>query len=110
MGWTAGDFSTPDPRVSDEATGLPPLEEVDPADSILCMAWHASEGIAASPATREPIAVRYLSVRGLVRADRGPDDPHAVEWGQIHIAVPVEAAVDVAAALAKGTTEDLGGV
>jgi hypothetical protein len=92
-----------DPRLSDGATGLPPLEQVDPGDTMLMLAWHASQGIATSPATGATVAVRYLSVRGLMRVD--PADPDAAEWAQVHIAVPVEHAVDVAAALAMGTTE-----
>lgn len=101
-----------DLRLSDAATGLPPLEEVEPADTVLLLGWAASEGLVVSPVTAEPAAVRYLSVRGLamlepdlVGAGRAPNDP---QWVQVHIAVPVEAALDVAAALAKGTTDQLG--
>jgi hypothetical protein len=103
---------TEDPRLSDAATGLPPLEDVEPADTVLLLAWAASEGVALSPVTAAPQAVRFLSVRGLamldpnlVGAGRLPTDP---QWVQVHIAVPVEHALDVAAALAKGTTEQLG--
>lgn len=96
-----------DDRVSDAATGLPPLERVTTADTILLAAFAASAGVAFSPVTKQPIPVRYLSVRGLINAPAS--DGHAVEWGQIHVAVPVEHTLDVAAALAKGSTEDLGG-
>lgn len=89
-----------DPRLSDAATGLPPLEDVDPNDALLVLAWSASVGVATSPATSETVPVRYLSVRGLVRGR--PDDPQSAEWAQFHLAVPVEHAVDVAAALASG--------
>lgn len=96
-----------DPRVTDQATGLPPLEQVDPGDTILLAAYAASEGVAMSPASGQAIPVRYLSVRGLIRGDA--DDPRSAEWGQIHVAVPVEHVMDVCASLAKGSTEDLGG-
>lgn len=87
--------------MSDDATGLPPLDDVEPAAAILVLAWAASEGVATSPYDGATQAVRYLSVRGLVRSAPG-DDPSAVEWAQVHLAVPVEAAVDVAASLASG--------
>lgn len=89
-----------DPRVSDEATGLPPLDQVDPDDTLLVCAWVGGTGVATSPATSETIPVRYLSLRGLTRGRAG--DPHSAEWAQFHVAVPVEHAVDVAAALAAG--------
>jgi hypothetical protein len=94
-----------DDRVSDAATGLPPLERVTREDTILLAAYSASVGVALSPVTRQPIPVRYLSVRGLINAPAGED--HAMEWGQIHVAVPVEHTLDVAAALAKGSTETI---
>lgn len=89
-----------DPRVSDEATGLPPLEQVDPDDTMLVCSWVGSVGVAMVPGRDETIAVRYLSVRGITRGT--PGDPHSAEWAQFHLAVPVEHAVDVAAALASG--------
>lgn len=93
-----------DDRTSDEATGLPPLHIIEPVDTIVLLAWDASEGIVHNPVTGESQAVRYLHVRGI-----GNDENDVITWSQCHIAVPVEHAVDVAAALAKGTTEDLGG-
>lgn len=84
-----------DPRVSDEATGLPPLDEVEPEIALLGMAWAVTEGIVQSPVTEETVAVRYLSVRGLVHGpDGGP-----VEWNQVHIAVPAEALGDLVRSL-----------
>lgn len=97
-----GPFDQDDPRVSDEATGLPPLEEVEDDLAMLVVAWYASEGVAASPLTNEPQAVRYLHARGLVTGKDGTP-----EWAQVYLAVPVEASVELAAALAKGTTEQL---
>lgn len=91
-----------DERVTDEATGLPPIETIDPLNCIVVAAWQASEGIVHNPATGVDIPVRYLSVRGLYN-----ETGNSMYWGQIHIAVPVEHAVDVAADLAKGTTESL---
>lgn len=95
---------TEDPRVSDEATGLPPLENVDPDNALLVCAWVGSVGVAMMPGQDDTIAVRYLSVRGITRGK--PGDPHSAEWAQFHIAVPVEHAVDVAAALASGGAFD----
>lgn len=94
-----------DPRTSDEATGLPPLENVENELAILALVWTASEGVVASPLTEEPQAVRYLHVRGIVAGDGGPDDTPV--WAQAHIAVPFDVAMEMAAALAKGTTEQL---
>lgn len=91
----------PDPRVSDEATGLPPLEEVEHETALLVLAWVGGVGVALSPHTSEATPVRWLHCRGLVRAGAG-SDPNAVEWSQVHLAVPVEHAMDVAAALASG--------
>lgn len=94
-----------DRRTSDEATGLPPLEEVDPDSALLVLAWSASIGVVAIPDEDAPVAVRYLSLRGLTRST--PGDPTKVEWAQFHIAVPVEHAMDVAAALASGGMFDV---
>lgn len=94
-----------DPRVSDEATGLPPLHEVENESSLVVAAWDAGTGMVAHPGLGEPIPVRWLHVRGLVTNEDGD----GVQWAQLHIAVPVEHALDVAAALAKGTPEELGG-
>lgn len=94
-----------DPRVSDEATGLPPLEVIEAETTLVVLAWAASEGIAALTLDGEVKeggeAVRYLHCRGLIEGG-----PSGVEWAQIHLAVPVGSALDVAAALAKGTTEE----
>lgn len=92
-----------DPRLTDEATGLPPLEQVEADHALLVVAWTASAGVATSPLTGAAVPVRFLSVRGLSNGPGGRP-----EWAQVHLAVPVEHAVDVAAALAKGSTEDLG--
>lgn len=93
-----------DARLSDEATGLPPLEDLDGESTMLVMAWNASEGIAMSPLSHATEPVRFLHLRGLSLA---PEDGKP-EWVQVHIAVPVEVCLDVAAALAKGTTTELG--
>lgn len=93
-----------DQAASDEATGLPPLEMVEPELAIYVMAWEAVAGVVATPTAPEPVAVRYLNVRGLVRGRQGPA---SMEWAQVYLAVPVEHALEVAAALAKGTTEEL---
>lgn len=90
---------------SDNTTGLPDLETVDPADSLLLTSWSASEGIVVIPGgDPNGVAVHYLHVRGIANntADGTP------EWAQAFLAVPAHVAADVAAALAKGTTEQLG--
>lgn len=94
-----------DPRLTDEATGLPPLEDLQHEYTIVALAWTASVGVAMSPLDPEPVAVRYLHLRGLVSGEGGPPDNPV--WGQVFVAVPVDAALEVAAALAKGTTEQL---
>lgn len=86
-----------DPRVSDEATGLPPLDELGNDPAMIVLAWASGEGVVSSPHTGEALAVRYVHLRGLIEAPT--DEPHKVEWAQVHIAVPVEHAMDVAAAL-----------
>jgi hypothetical protein len=94
-----------DPRVSDEATGLPPLHELEDDNAMVVVAWDASDGLTAIRADDkigEPVPVRWLHVRGLAR-----DGDNDVSWVQMHIAVPVGSAVEVAAALAKGTTANL---
>src|SRR3954447_4257272 len=97
---------TEDARLSDEATGLPPLSDIEDATTILLLAWDASVGVARSPWTDETQPVRYLHVRGLAQGAEGPSD--VPDWVQVFVAVPVEHALDVAADLAKGSTESLG--
>jgi hypothetical protein len=63
-----------DPRLSDEATGLPPLDELND----------------------DPHPVIYLHVRGL---STNPDDPTGVDWVQAHIAFPRDAVADVISVL-----------
>lgn len=89
-----------DPRCSDQATGLPPLEQIGPDDyPMLVLDWMGGEGIVVSPHTEQTIPVRYLHLRGLVRSD----EPGATaEWVQFHIAVPAEVASLVAATLTAG--------
>jgi len=97
-----------DPRLSDEATGLTPLEQVEDDKALLVLAWHTSEGIAMSQwrnvsgfgGTAQP--VKFLHVRGLVRGEPGGPD---VEWAQAYLAIPSEVAMELAAALVKGTTD-----
>lgn len=91
-----------DPQYSDEATGLPPLADLDQNNAILLRAWHVTEGVA-SVHGNQTQAMRTLHVRGLVRGD-GPAD---IEWGQVFVSVPVELVMEVAADLVKGSTQDL---
>lgn len=92
-------------QLSDEATGLPPLENIENELTILALAWSASEGLVASPLADEPQPVRFLHVRGIIPGDGGPEDTPI--WAQAYIAVPFDVAMEMAAALAKGTTEQL---
>lgn len=96
-----------DDRLSDEATGLPPLEQLEPSDAVLLLAWDASVGIVVSPFTNEDLPVRVLHVRGLSQG-LGTEGEKSPDWVQCFICVPTIHAVDVAAALAKGSTEELG--
>jgi hypothetical protein len=89
-----------DDRLTDTATGLPPLEDVDPNNALLVFSWIGSHGISTVPGTNETIPVRFLSVRGIARGE--DDNPMSPIWSQIHLAVPTMAAVDVAATLATG--------
>lgn len=73
--------------LSDEATGLPPLHLIEPDGSILALRWVLGvEGLVEAPIEPEPMAVRFLSMRGLVLDGEG----QAV-WGQCHIALPAGA-------------------
>lgn len=73
--------------VSDEATGLPPLHEVHPEDAILALSWTlGNEGLVTVPTVDEPMAVRYVSFRGLILDEDGKS-----QYGQIHVAVPTQA-------------------
>lgn len=68
--------------ISDEATGLPPLSEIDADDSIFVVAWQlGSEGLV-NLESEAPVPVRYLSLRGVVKTDDG------AEYSQVHIAFP----------------------
>jgi hypothetical protein len=92
-----------DPRVSDEATGLPPLEELGDDETLVVLAWSSGEGLASNPLAGDvPVAVRYLHLRGVANSDLAAGV--VAEWAQLHIAVPVEVALDVAADLARGST------
>lgn len=73
----------PDP--SDAATGLPPLEDVEPEIALLAVKAAYGEGVVTIPFTDGTTAVRYLSFRGLVQGVA----PSGVEWAQVHIAIPV---------------------
>lgn len=93
-----------DPRVSDEATGLPPLEELGDDETLVVLAWSSGEGLVHNPLADVSVAVRFLHLRGLAN---NSDRPGVVaEWAQTHIAVPVEVALDVAADLARGAPAD----
>ncbi|MGH9094154.1 MAG: hypothetical protein ACRDXE_03240 [Acidimicrobiales bacterium] len=78
---------------SDAATGLPPLDEVGDDPVMLVMACAGGEGLVASPISTE--AVKFLHFRGLV-----PGTDGRPEWAQIHVAIPYQAAMMVAAVLA----------
>lgn len=93
-----------DPRLTDEATGLPPLEEPEMEDDILLvLAWCGGVGVAMSPLTAESVPVRFLHVRGLAMpTDTERAGGATATWAQFHLAVPVDHAVDVASALATG--------
>lgn len=86
-----------DDRLTDEATGLPPLDELGDDEVLVVLAWASGEGLAQLPDSPTPLAVRYLHARGLAKAPDG-----TVEWVQVHLAVPMDHAMDVAVALGGG--------
>lgn len=89
--------------ISDEATGLPPLEELGDDETLIVLAWVGGTGIVQSPHSTEDIPVRYLHARGLaVPTEAEKAQGAEATWVQVHLAVPVDHAVDVAAALASG--------
>lgn len=74
--------------VSDEATGLPPLD--DGGLTVLVLKGGSSSGLVMLPNTEkgatEPIEVVYLHVRGLMS-----DSPTSqIEWVQTTLAVPTQ--------------------
>lgn len=75
--------------VSDEATGLPPLEEITPEASLLALAWEIGhEGLVSVEG--QTMAVRYLSLRGVQF-----DEDGSGEYAQLHVAMPVDGLVDL---------------
>lgn len=96
-----------DPRLTDTATGLPPLEELGDDEVLVVLAWSSGEGIATNPLAGRgadgTVAVRYLHMRGLANSELADG---RVEWAQAHIAVPVDVCLDVAADLARGAPAD----
>jgi hypothetical protein len=91
-----------DPRVSDEATGLPPLEELGNDPVMLVLAWATGNGIASNDFTDSEEPCRFLHLRGLVVSETAG---YSAEWAQIHFAIPVEAVMDLAADLVRGRPE-----
>lgn len=96
-------------EATDEATGLPPLAEVDEMMTLVVVDYTAQEGLVGGSLIDPPVPARYLSLRGLMLPPPDAGHNHPAEWYQVHVAVPVDIALDVAAALAKGTTESLDG-
>jgi len=73
---------------SDEATGLPPLGELNeagvPADGeLLLLKGATSQGLVMLH-DNAPIPVRYIHVRGLTPGGK----PGNVDWAQVSIAIP----------------------
>lgn len=63
---------------SDGATGLPPLDEPDPADTLWAMVLTTGQADVLSPVDSSPQGCCVLSVRGL----------HKGSWAQMHLAIP----------------------
>lgn len=84
--------------LSDEATGLPPLDEVNPESSFLVGEYlTGNEGIITLG--DQDIEVSYFSIRGVIYDDEGIG-----QYAQQHIAIP---SVDLRSIL-KGWLESLG--
>jgi hypothetical protein len=64
--------------VTDEQTGLPPLDQPVEADTLWTMAFTSGQADVLSPVDSSPQGCFVLSVRGL----------NGTDWGQVHIAVP----------------------
>lgn len=87
--------------VSDEATGLPPMDHPDELSNALLALTGAKggEGIATIPGSDDTVAVKYLHLRGLIRQD--PYDLNAgADWAQVTLAIPAAIVDAVIAALA----------
>jgi len=92
-------MGTEDLRISDEATGLPPLEEIGDDPVMVVLAWATGDGIVAGLYPDGAVAAcRYLHVRGAIL---GPDGQP--EWAQIHLAIPVDDALDLSVSIIAGT-------
>jgi hypothetical protein len=69
---------------SDEATELPPLNDVTVEHSLVALRWTiGTEGLVTLEG--EDMPVHYLSVRGL-----GMDEDGAIDFQQLHIAMPTD--------------------
>lgn len=69
---------------SDEATGLPPLDEPRESDTIWVGVMAGGAADVLSPFDGSPQGAFVLSVRGLVEGIQGaPSD-----WAQMHVAIP----------------------
>jgi hypothetical protein len=64
--------------MTDEQTGLPPLDEPTEADTLWAMVFGSGQADVLSPIDGSPRGCLVLSVRGL----NGPD------WAQMHLAFP----------------------
>jgi len=63
---------------SDEATGLPPLDDPDPMDTLWALVATTGQADVLSPLDRSPQGCCVLSVRGLNQG----------AWSQMHLAIP----------------------
>lgn len=89
-------MNSDDPRVSDEATGLPALDELGDDPAVLVLAWATGEGLVSSPASGAVEACVFLHVRGLVPGELGPG---SADWAQAHLAIPRDELEQVLASL-----------
>ena len=63
---------------SDESTGLPPLDQPDPIDTLWTMVVTSGQADVLSPLDGSPQGCFVLSVRGV----------HEGGWAQMHLAIP----------------------
>ena len=71
---------------SDEATGLPPLEEVDHSAASMVVTWMlGAESIGS--VNDEPVPFKILSLRVLEPVE---EEDGAADWTQLHLAFPDE--------------------
>lgn len=85
---------------SDDATGLPPLDQPIEDDTLWAMTFASGEALVLSPIDRSPVAAFVLSARGLL------NDSGGSTWAQMHLALPHGAITGLRDRLTEYLTEN----